>query len=171
MLYKILYYGDNVMDNIFLKKVDENDFSIMKHLALKCPPLDVHTSYTYWVVSKLFGEYCFLAKDGEKPIGYIMCVKNDSVLLIWQIGILKEYRKKGISKLLIEAVFDNIKDKNIDIYVTISDTNKDSYYSFYNFCLANNYSFSKIDYISIDDIDDDMFTEQEYVYKINKIKS
>ena len=115
MLYKSLYYGDNVMDNIFLKKVDENDFSIMKHLALKCPPLDVHTSYTYWVVSKLFGEYCFLAKDGEKPIGYIMCVRNDSVLLIWQIGILKEYRTKGISRLLIEGVFDNRKDKNIDV--------------------------------------------------------
>lgn len=159
------------MDNIFLKKVDENDFSIMKHLALNCPPLDVHTPYTYWVVSKLFGEYCFLAKDGEKSIGYIMCVRNNSVLLIWQIGILKEYRKKGISKLLIEAVLDSVKDANVDVYVTISDINKDSYYSFYNFCLANNYSFSKTDYISIDDIDDRMFIEQECVYKISKMKS
>lgn len=156
------------MNNIFIKEVEEEDSPTIKHLAMNCPPLDVHTPYTYWVVSKLFGKHSFLAKDGEKAIGYIMCAKNNSALLIWQIGILKEYRKKGISKKLIKAVFDSIKDENIDVYVTIAEENKNSYYAFYNFSLENNYSFLKTDYIKINDIDNKEFVEHEYMYKIIK---
>lgn len=154
------------MSDIYLKEVEEIDFPILKHLATNCPPLDIHTSYTYWAISKLFNKHCFLAKDGEVPIGYIMCIKNNSTLLIWQIGIVKEYRKRGISKILIKAVFDSIKDENIDVYVTIAEDNKDSYYAFYSFCIKNNYSLLKTDCITITDIDNKDFIECEHMFQI-----
>ncbi len=53
----------------------------------------------------------FIALDNERTIGYITCVNGETGILIWQIGILQEYRGKGLSGRLIAKVFEEVGKK------------------------------------------------------------
>lgn len=154
-----------------IRSINEADAPILKNLANQCPPLDVHTAYTYWVVAKYFGEYSFMILEDELPIGYIMCVKNDECFLIWQIGILEKYRKKNISTLLIEKVFQKIKGSCVTpavINVSIAPENKSSYCAFEKFCANNGYVMKEKEDLCLKDLDDPNFLEEEILYEITK---
>ncbi len=152
---------------ITIKPVNQNDAPLLRHLATLCPPLDVHTPYTYWVMATYFGEYSFIAYDDGKPIGYIMNLKKDNTLFIWQIGIIPDYRKQGISQRLIgKAVRAALKSGCTSAQVTIAPENIDSYCAFKHYCLNNKFSFENISTAHITDLDDENFVENEKVYEI-----
>ena len=161
-------------NDIVIRKVNDKDGEILKHLATNCYPLDVHTPYTYWVISNYFSEYSFIAYDSKtkNDIGFITCIKNDNVALIWQIGVLKEYRKRGISQFLIDSVVKSIfrdGSNNKNIEVTIAKENEYSYKSFEKYCQANNLSFIADNTVKIKDIDCPQFYEEEIKYIIKKL--
>ncbi len=157
------------MNVIKIKSVTAEESALLKHLAAKCPPLDVHTQYTYWVVANFFGEYSFIAYDNEKPIGYIMCIIKDNTLFVWQIGVLENYRHNNCSSLLIKAAFDKATENKINtIFVTIAKDNVASFRAFNSFCAANGYSIQKYKNVKITDIDFPSFCEEEIMYLIKK---
>ncbi len=155
-----------------IKKIQESDAALLKHLAELCPPLDVHTPYTYWVVAKMFDEYSFLLLNDDSPIGYIMCVRNTDCLLVWQIGILEEYRKKGLSRLLIERALHAIDGKTIkQAYVSIAKNNENSFFAFEKCCARNAYAMERVSEINLIDFKDPSFRESETLYRIEKAAS
>ena len=159
-----------MMKSIVVKNVESGESAVLRHLAVKCPPLDVHTPYTYWVISEFFGDCSYIARDGETPIGFITCIKNNAKMLIWQIGILEEYRSKGISYILIDKALTNATMQGLaDVYVTIAEDNKSSYYAFKNYCAKNGYSFEKVGLAEIADLDEKDFSETEVIYRITKL--
>ncbi len=132
------------MNQITFRHVKEGDAALLRHLALNCPPLDVHTPYTYWINACFFGTYSFLAYDMKKPIGYIMCLPKDDLLFVWQIGLLDEYRGKKLSYSLIKLAFENAENCGIKkMAVTIAPDNLASYNAFKNYCVENGYTFTK----------------------------
>ena len=123
------------MKNEFIiRQAEEKDAPLLRHLAKNCPPLDVHTQYTYWVVASFYGEYSFFVyeKNGDSPVGYVMCVKTNDTLFFWQIGVRKEYRGRGLSRLLIDAVFKKAESETESpiLGVTIAKDNQNSYFAF-----------------------------------------
>lgn len=156
------------MSEIIVKNVEEKDASLIKHLALSCPPLDVHTPYTYWVLCRYFNKSCFVMYDGEAPIGYITAIDIDEGVFIWQIGVIESYRGRGYASLLIDKVYEYAGLKNLDMFVTIDKENKKSYNSFNGFCKKHNLKFEEIGSLSIDDFDDPLFNESEIIYKMSK---
>lgn len=157
------------MNELIIKPVTEKDSALLRHLAVNCPPLDVHTPYTYWVVANFFGEYSFIAYDKEKPVGYIMCIVKDDMLFVWQIGIVADYRCKNYSSLLLKAVFDKALESKIGtISVTIAKENTASYNAFFAFCKRNGYSIQRYKNVKISDIDVPSFNEEEIMYLIKK---
>lgn len=152
-----------------IKNINETDSPLIKELARRCPPLDLHTSYTYWVVAKMFGKYSFIVLEDDEPIGYIMCVKNQTCLLIWQIGILEEYRQKNISQILIDKVFSTLEtDEFVPVIVSIAAENKNSYFAFLKYCEYNGYIMKEKSNVCLKDIYDPSFYENEILYEINK---
>ena len=159
------------MKNITVKSASSKDAAILRHLAKICPPLDVHTQYTYWAVAEYFGDCCFIAYNDEEPIGYIMCIRNDEVFFVWQIGIVKEYRGKGISSLLIKKAFERAESTNYGlISVTIAKENNESFRAFSKYCEKNGYSFDAVETVQVTDLDDPSFSEAEVMYHIRKAK-
>ena len=159
-------------NNFIVREVKEEDAPILRHLAKNCPPLDLHTQYTYWVVASAYGDYSFLAyeKGGDSPIGYVMCVKTQDSVFFWQIGVLEDYRGKGLSRILIDAVFKKA-EKNKDrptLGVTIAKDNQNSYFAFHNYCRDHGYSFIPDRTISVTDADDPLFLEEEIYYRMEK---
>ena len=85
-----------------------DDPGVLLRLARACPPLDVHTAYTYWVVSHLFASTSFLLVDeaSGRVAGYATGVPSGETMFCWQVGVLPEYRGWGGSRLLFGAVAD-----------------------------------------------------------------
>ena len=151
---------------ITVRNVQKTDNALLRHLAKQCPTLDLHTQYTYWVNTYYFNESSFILEDDGKPIGYIMVLNTIDVLFIWQIGIIKEYRGKGLSYKLISAVMEYAKSINKPIEVTIASNNKSSFNAFKSAALKQNLKMIKSDVINIIDLDDNTFYENEIKYII-----
>ena len=71
-----------MVNNFKFRHPDENDAPLIQELARKCPPLDVHTVYTYWVICKFFSESCIIAEDNGVPFAYITAVETDDTVFI-----------------------------------------------------------------------------------------
>ena len=148
------------------RKIQSKDAALLRALAQSCPPLDVHTHYTYWVVAHFFGEYGYIAEDNGKPIGYIMTVETKECIFVWQIGVIDEYKGKKISSGLIENVAADAAQKGVYLEVSIADDNIPSFSTFSNFCRKNGYTMEKIGVIDLSDLADESFSEIESHYRI-----
>ena len=153
-----------------IRNVTANDGAIMRKLAHECGTLDLHTPYTYWVNACYQSESCFVAEEDGKPIGYIMAVDAPDVVFIWQIGIVPEWRGKGLADRLITKCVDYATKKNKNIEVTIAADNRASYRAFKKACDKRNIAMQHIGSVDIADMIDPAFTEKENRYML-QIKS
>lgn len=149
-----------------LRNIKESDAPLLRFLAKRCYPLDVHTHYTYWVVAKYFGMGGFILEEEGTPVGYLMTVDAPCMVLAWQIGILKEHRGKGLSQMLIEAVVQYAKSVSKNLEVTIASDNIPSYSAFHGYSVRNGIAFEKVDTVDIKDLDDPAFQEKEVHYRM-----
>ncbi|MCI5194556.1 MAG: GNAT family N-acetyltransferase [Candidatus Electrothrix sp. AU1_5] len=93
-----------------LRNITEKDNSRIRELIYICKPLGLHTSFTYWVLTKYFPNLCFLMESDKKLIGFISALRStidDKVLFIWQIAVSPEYRGKRYASILIKTVVDS----------------------------------------------------------------
>ena len=142
------------------------DYINFRNMAKNCSPLDIHTPYTYWVVGQFFSEGCFLLEDNEKIVGSIMTVTKDDTVFIWQIAILAEYRGKGLSDMLYEAVYNYAKGKGIErIMLSIDPSNLNSLSAFRRFCEKRQLNYRKQGTVDIN-IPEEAYTEYENIYEI-----
>lgn len=122
------------------KAKDGND---MWKLVKGNEDLDLNSSYSYFLVSKLFSDRCIIVKDtsnGNKIVGFIMgfvFAEEPETYFIWQISVVKEYRKQGIGKELIERVLQTNEDVKY-IKGTVSQDNE-SYHKVLN-AIAEKYN-------------------------------
>lgn len=146
-----------------IRNITQNDSELLRNLCTQCPPLDIHTPYTYWVISRYHNESSFLLLDDNKPVGYILSLDTKEKVFFWQIGILKEYRGKGYSQALIGKIMEYAKDKNKDVEVTIAENNSASNSAFIKYCKDNNWTISKNGICELHASDDSDFYEKEIV--------
>lgn len=156
------------MAKIIIKNAEEKDSALINHLARKCPPLDVHTPYTYWVLCQFFNKSCFIMYDESTPIGYITALDTEQGTFIWQIGILESYQGKGYASLLIEKVHNHAESRNCNMLVTIDRANTKSYNAFKSYCQKNSLRFEETGSLSLTDLDAPLFNENEIIYEISK---
>jgi len=141
------YLDDGVSPmNYGLRPVKTGEVEILRKLVKQCRPLDLHTRYTYWLTVHLFDKYCFFIEDDTTPIGFITAIKNDDCLFIWQIGILKKYRKQQLSYELINGIVQIAKNEKISkIQVSIAEKNTISYKTFHSYCVNNDYIIDRVE--------------------------
>lgn len=150
-----------------IRNVNANDYSVLRSLAFQCEPLDHHTPYTYWVCCNYFSDWSFLVESDNEPIGYIMALSTNDKVFIWQIGVLPQFQKSGLSSLLINAVVEKMKEKNYHTFqTTIAPSNENSFGAFQSFATKNGIAMETMDAIHIVDAQENLLpTEDEVVYK------
>lgn len=149
-----------------IRKAEKNDFVLLRDMAQNCKPLDVHTPYTYWVVCQFFSDGCFIAEEDGVAVGSIMTVKGDDCVFVWQIGVLSEFRGKGISQHLYKAVLDYARDCKVKkIMLSISPDNDNSNFAFKNFCKKNELNIVQSGVCNIE-IPAEQFFEKENLYEV-----
>lgn len=154
-----------------IRSVTPDDCVLLRNLAKHCEPLDLHTHYTYWILCSQFSKQCFILLFDDKPAGFITSVTGNGRVFVWQIGLLPEYRGKGLSEKLISSVFSFAQSKGMNLGVSIDEQNKASYNSFNKYCKKFGYSFTPSGKLTISDECDSgtKFFEQEIIYEMDKL--
>ncbi|BBP43719.1 diaminobutyrate acetyltransferase [Thiosulfativibrio zosterae] len=95
-----------------------------------CPPLDLNSSYLYFLQASHFADTCILAKQNNKIVGFISAyIRPDEAnnLFIWQVAVAEEMRGQGLAKQLLNHLIMRPHLANIDtITTTISPSNLSS---------------------------------------------
>lgn len=149
-----------------VRNIIPNDYILFQQLVRKCSPLDIHTSYTYWLMAKYYNKSSFILEVNNKPCGYIMTIENSDVVFIWQIAIIESQRKKGYSELLIDKVVEYAKNIRKPIEITIDKNNINSTSAFKGYCSKNNYSMISLEEQEIYN-ENNIIHEKEILYHID----
>jgi len=151
-----------------IRTLTVKDAATIRKMASICSPLDLHTPYTYWLITYLFGDLCFIAHDETVPIAFITALCRGDMLFIWQVGVVSSYRRRGVSNQLLGCVFKRARDIGVSkVRVTISEENEASQSAFRCFCRRNGYAMTAAGNVEITDYLVPSFKESEIVYEIS----
>ena len=120
------------------RPVDEEDAELLLCLARSCPPLDVHTPYTYWVICHLYHATTIVLEEDRQAIGYVMAVPRGRTLFVWQVGILETHRGLGLSAMLFDALAESASGNYTSLELTIAPENVASFGALSGWCRRNN---------------------------------
>jgi len=96
-----------------------------------CPPLDIHSAFTYWVLQQYQSNYCFAAIDkNQHVVGIVSGIlnsENTNTVYLWQLGVVPDFRNTRLASRLILTFFRAVKENNIKyIEFSIDQNNKRS---------------------------------------------
>ena len=98
-------YSDS---NIQIKNPSPDYGFQIAELVKNSPPLDLNSTYHYFIQSHYFAETCAIAvNQADKVIGYVSGFndpRNSKTLFIWQVAISKEARGSGLASKLIHFI-------------------------------------------------------------------
>lgn len=149
--------------------VQVKDYELLRDLAYRCKPLDLHTPYTYWVCCNYFPDFCIvLENENNTPIGYIMGLVQNNTAFVWQIGILEEYRGKKCSVFLLDTFIKSCKTHGIDRFqTTIDPLNQNSNSAFKNYAFSHSYSWTQVGELTVKDSQENKLeTEHERIFEM-----
>lgn len=156
------------MPEISLRSVTKHDAILLHSLARECPPLLLHTHYTYWVQAAFFGGECFIAELDHNAVGFITSVTARDRQLIWQIGVLPDHRGQGYSRLLIDRVVQSAIDQGRErIEFSIAKENVASTKAFKAYADRNGLIMNEIGELHLTDPLNPNFSEKESVYMLS----
>lgn len=76
-------------------------------LVKACPPLDVNSSYLYFLQASHFAKSCMLAELNGEIVGFVSGYRRpDAVedLFIWQVAVSEKARGQGLAKRMIDQL-------------------------------------------------------------------
>ena len=160
------------MSDVSVRGATPHDAGLLESLAMRCPPLDVHTPYTYWVLSTYFSDSCFVAIDGEDAVGFITAVANGDRALLWQIGVLPSHRGKRLSQALIASVARWAESRGFSaIELSIDPSNVESHATFRSFAKRVGWEIEHVGEVELSSVKDPFFYERENLYVLRRPRS
>lgn len=123
---------------ITYRKPTINDGAEIYELIKQSPPLDLNSSYLYFLQATHFADTCVLAVQNEEIIGFISAYfrpnEKDS-LFVWQVAVAEKARGQGLGRQLLYRLVKNQERRPTvtEICCTISPSNKASQSLFKSF--------------------------------------
>src|SRR6056300_676400 len=102
--------------NIQIKNPDSDYGYQISELIKNSPPLDLNSTYLYFIQSHYFNKTCAIAvNEVDKVIGFVSGFQDPrkkDTLFIWQVAISKDARGNGIASKLIHFIETTITKDN-----------------------------------------------------------
>lgn len=129
--------SENINALSFRKPKIEDGIAIYT-LIKQSPPLDLNSSYLYFLQATHFADTCLVAEMDGEIVGFVSAYfrpDSDDSLFIWQIAVSEKARGKGLGKQLIFNLIRNQTSRPIvrDVCCTISPSNQASQHLFKSF--------------------------------------
>lgn len=111
-----------------------------QRLVANCPPLVLHTPFTYWVILSRSQHLSIGAFDCDSLVGAVLAIPSLSgAAFVWQIGVHQELRGQRIAGALLERCWKAARTAGLKaLEVTIDPKNEASLSTFTAFAEVNN---------------------------------
>jgi L-2,4-diaminobutyric acid acetyltransferase len=128
------------------RKLGEQDCAEVQGVVVDCPPLTLHTPYTYWVILSRSAELCIGAFEREDLVGMALAIPTlERRAFVWQIGVRPQFRGLHIGRHLLERIWQAAEQAGLgSLETTIGADNEASAAAFSGFARANDLDFRAI---------------------------
>lgn len=96
-----------VLEGFELSEPVLDDGKAVHDLIGNCPPLDLNSSYNYFLLCSHFSETCVVGKRDGKVLAFLSAYrlpKSPRTLFIWQVAVDGALRGQGMAGRMLEAV-------------------------------------------------------------------
>lgn len=156
-------------EEIILRHPVKEDGLAVFNLIKSSPPLDLNSSYYYYMMCTDFGKSSLLAQQNGKILGYVsgyIPPEDEKTLFIWQVAVSEDARGKGLAGALLSNLILDWQGIITTVKTTISPSNKASQALFKGFAEKNGYEISTSEFLSADDFGPGEGHEAEVLYTI-----
>jgi L-2,4-diaminobutyric acid acetyltransferase len=98
--------------DINIRTAYENDFLKIHKFVSNCKPLESYSEHFYKIVTRYFGNCCFIAENENKILGVIIGLASqvhNKTYFMWQIGVESSLKGDGIAKILLKKAEEEVK--------------------------------------------------------------
>jgi len=148
------------------------DGMALYQLVENCPPLDLNSSYLYFLQASHFADSCMLAELNGEIVGFVSGYRRpDDMqnLFIWQVAVSEKARGQGLAKRLITKLISAQIHSNTQLNAlscTISPSNKASQGLFKSLAKQYGLNLDVCDFIKVEHFaGQDHEAEQEYTLR------
>ncbi|PLA75445.1 diaminobutyrate acetyltransferase [Hydrogenovibrio sp. SC-1] len=125
-------------NNLVFRSPTLEDGLAIYELVKASPPLDVNSSYLYFLQASHFADTCIVVEQNREIVGFLSGYyrPDDShSLFVWQVAVSETMRGQGLAKRMIQALIANQRGrvKVSSICCTISPSNQASQALFKSF--------------------------------------
>ncbi len=136
--------------------------------------LELNTGYAYVLLCTHFAQTCALAHSGGELIGCALGYRVPDcpdTLFIWQVGVAKEHRMRGVGRRLLDELVRRDCLQNIDyITTTIAPSNTGSRRLFERWAARHDLIFKSVGSFASVLFADESEHESETVYQIGPLR-
>lgn len=106
------------------------DGKAVHQLIQRCPPLDVNSSYNYFLLCSHFQDTCVVAEMNDRIVGFLsayLIPSRPDTLFIWQVAVDESARGQGLAGRMLKEVTERPMCSDIHaLETTISPSNTSS---------------------------------------------
>lgn len=151
-----------------LRTLSVADAVDLQKAVIACPPLTLHTPYTYWVILSRSPDLCFGAWAGGELAAFSLAVPTfRRHAFIWQIGVLPELRGQRLGQHLLDRVWHVARESGLTaMEATIAVDNESSIATFRVFAETHELGFQECgEIVSRDAVGAEAEREIEYLLR------
>jgi len=126
-----------------LRKPHPDEGQAIHQLIKQSPPLDLNSSYSYYLLTRHFADTCVVAEHHGQLVGFVSAyVRPDApnTLFVWQVVVDDSQRGKGLAGLMLTSLLARPECSDV-MYVesTVNPSNHASRRLFERFAEQHNF--------------------------------
>lgn len=99
-------------------------------LIERCPPLDLNSSYCYFLLCSHFSDTCVVAEDDGRLVGFLsayLIPGRAETLFVWQMAVDESARGQGLAGRMLDNLLAQPSCANVrSVETTVSPSNQAS---------------------------------------------
>ena len=158
---------------MILREPLAKDGLALHELIRASPPLDLNSSYCYYLLVHHFAKTCVLAEAGGVIIGCITAYlrpDQPGTLFVWQVAVAAEQRGQGLASRMLDALFARPACRSVTyVETTVSASNHASRRTFEKFAARHHASLEDHPFLDASHFGTDTQHEAEGLLRIGPI--
>ena len=128
-------------DGIVLCRPQLADGKAVHELVRRCPPLDLNSSYNYFLLCSHFADTCVVARQEEGVMGFLSAYRlpqSPQTMFVWQVAVDEQARGRGLAARMLEQLLSRAASAGVQfIETTVSPSNHASRQVFARFAAVH----------------------------------
>jgi L-2,4-diaminobutyric acid acetyltransferase len=162
----------NREQSLLFRMPHARDGLAIHQLIQRCPPLDLNSSYSYYLLCQHFAETCVVVEQEGRIGGFLSAYRRpdrSDTLFFWQAAVDAPLRGQGVAQQLLEALVERPACAGVRyLETTIAPSNIPSRRLFYRFAEQRRYPLEEHPFLDPKDFGDQQH-EAERLVRIGPI--